>query len=149
MSLVSNEGTRHHLEGLIEVCRSNIQEAINAFEAATSLEPNNSAHRQAVEALEQGWQLLPATSVSAAVWLGKSYQVLGGERASRRCWQEACQLVKELMEFNPATAYYWQGRVLEELGDGLGAMEAYRNALTQHLLYPARKEVKGVWFFFS
>lgn len=104
-------------------------------------------HREAVEALTQGWQLLPSVagylpSVSAAVWLGESYQVLGDDGVSRRWWEEACQLAQKLMEFDPVTAYYWQGRALSGLGDGLGAIKAYRTALSQELLYPARGEVK-------
>ncbi|MEI1374126.1 tetratricopeptide repeat protein [Nostoc sp. UHCC 0926] len=105
-------------------------------------------HQEAVEALQQGWQLLPKVgcslqSVPAAVWLGESYQVLGDHAASRKWWQEACLQVKELMTFNPATADYWQGRALERLGDTLGAMEAYRNALNLQLFYPPRREVEG------
>jgi tetratricopeptide (TPR) repeat protein len=103
-------------------------------------------HQEAVEAFEQGWQFLPEKggylqSVSAAVWLGESYRVLGDDGASRKWWEEAGEL-KELMEFDTATAYYWQGRALQGLGDGLGAMKAYRSALSQQLLYPARGEVE-------
>ena len=78
-------------------------------------------HREAVEALEQGWHLLPEEgdylrSVPAAMWLGESYQVLGDDGTSRRWWEEACQGAKELMEFNPATAHYWHSRALDALG---------------------------------
>jgi tetratricopeptide (TPR) repeat protein len=102
---------------------------------------------EAVEALRHGWQLLPQEggylqSVSAAVWLGESCQVLGDEVASRKWWEEACQFAQELMEFDPATALYWQGRALSKLGDVKGAMQAYRSALSQQLLYPLRGEVE-------
>jgi tetratricopeptide (TPR) repeat protein len=105
-------------------------------------------HREAVEALAHGSQLIPSAggyppSVSAAVWLGESYRVLGDEAASRRCWEEACQQALELMAVEPAMAHYWQGRALSGLGEGLGAMEAYRSALSQQLLYPTRGEVEG------
>jgi tetratricopeptide (TPR) repeat protein len=104
-------------------------------------------HREAVEALAQGWQLLPQErgylqSVSAAVWLGESYQVLGDEVASRKWLEEACQFAQELMEFDPAMACYWQGRALLGLGDVRGAVEAYRSALSRRLLYPFRGEVE-------
>ncbi|MGF1989430.1 MAG: tetratricopeptide repeat protein [Nostoc sp. ZfuVER08] len=104
-------------------------------------------HQEAVEALSQGCQLLLEAgsylpSVSAAVWLGESYRVLGNDAASRQWWQEACQLTKELMELDPAMACYWQGRALEGLEDVSGAIEAYRSALSQQLLYPARGEVQ-------
>jgi len=104
-------------------------------------------HQEAVEALSRGCQLLPEAgsylpSVSAAVWLGESYRVLGNDAASRQWWQEACQLTKELMELDPAMACYWQGRALEGLEDVSGAIEAYRSALSQQLLYPARGEVE-------
>jgi tetratricopeptide (TPR) repeat protein len=104
-------------------------------------------HREAVEALEQGWQWLPQQggylrSVPAAVWLGESYQALGDERRSRHCWEDASHRAKELMEYNSTAAYYWQGRTLLALGDETGAKQAYRSALTQQLLYPARGEVK-------
>jgi hypothetical protein len=46
------------------------------------------------------------------------------------------------MEFNPVTAYYWQGRALEKLGDAIGAMLAYQTVLSQHSLYPICSEVK-------
>ncbi|MGB7444878.1 MAG: tetratricopeptide repeat protein, partial [Coleofasciculaceae cyanobacterium] len=80
--------------------------------------------------------------VSAAVWLGESYRVLGDEPKSRKCWEQACERAKALMEFNPTTAYYWQGRALLALGDIRGARKAYRSALSGHLLYPARGEVR-------
>lgn len=104
-------------------------------------------HQEAVEALQQGWQLLPKAggclqSLPAAVWLGESYQVLGNDAGSRKWWEEACLQAKELMTFNSATANYWQGRALEGLGDNLGAMESYRNALNLQLFYPSRGEVE-------
>ncbi|MFB2881685.1 tetratricopeptide repeat protein [Floridanema aerugineum] len=104
-------------------------------------------HQKAVTALEKGWQLLPETggyrqSVSAAVWLGESYQALGNDRSSRQWWEEACQGSEKFRLFHPVMADYWQGRALEGLGDALGAIELYRNALTQQLLYPVRDEVK-------
>jgi tetratricopeptide (TPR) repeat protein len=103
-------------------------------------------HQEAVVALEQGWQQLPQQgsflqSVPAAVWLGESYQVLGESAISRRWWEEACHRANALMDYNPATAYYWQGRALSALGDGTGAKQAYRNGLSQQLLYPVRSEV--------
>jgi tetratricopeptide (TPR) repeat protein len=103
-------------------------------------------HREAVEALAQGWQLLPEDgsylqSVSAAVWLGESYRGLGDEVASRKWLEQACQF-RELMEFDPAMAGYWQGRALLGLGDVTEAVEAYRSALSRRLLYPFRGEVE-------
>jgi tetratricopeptide (TPR) repeat protein len=102
---------------------------------------------EAIEALQQGWQLLPQErsylqSVSAAVWLGESYRVLGDEAGSRKWLEEACQFAQELMEFDPAMACYWQGRALLGLGDIKGAVEAYRSALSQRLLYPFRGEIE-------
>ena len=103
-------------------------------------------HREAVVALEQGWQALPQQggylrSVPAAVWLGESYQVLGEEVRSRQWWQEACEGAKELVEFNRAMAHYWRGRALAELGDVQGATVAYSVALSGQLLYPALLDV--------
>ncbi|MFN6561513.1 MAG: tetratricopeptide repeat protein [Nostoc sp. ChiSLP01] len=105
-------------------------------------------HREAVETLVQGWQFLAEKgdylqSLPGLVWLGESYRALGNNAASRRYWQEACLQAEKLMEFDPAVAYYWQGRALEQLGDELGAVEAYGNAMSQQLLYPAHGEVKG------
>lgn len=104
-------------------------------------------HREAVEALAQGWQLLPEDggylqSMSAAVWLGESYRGLGDEVASRKWLEKACQFAQELMEFDPAMAGYWQGRALLGLGDVTEAVEAYRSALKRRLLYPFRGEVE-------
>lgn len=105
-------------------------------------------HPEAIAALETGWQFLPETggylqSMSAAVWLGESYQALGEAQISRYWWEEACQHSQRLRGFDPVIADYWQGRALEGLGDGLGAIPLYRNALTQQLLYPARQEVEA------
>jgi tetratricopeptide (TPR) repeat protein len=104
-------------------------------------------HREAVEALVEGWQLLPEDagylqSVSAAVWLGESYGVLEDEVASRKWLEKACQFDRELMEFDPAMAGYWRGRALLGLGDVTEAVEAYRSALKRRLLYPFRGEVE-------
>ncbi|MCT7956721.1 tetratricopeptide repeat protein [Laspinema palackyanum] len=103
-------------------------------------------HREAVEALAQGWHLLPEEggylqSVSAAVWLGESYRLLGDEVASRKWLEKACQS-QELMEFDPAMAGYWQGRALLGLGDVTAAVEVYRSALSLRLLYPFRGELE-------
>lgn len=46
------------------------------------------------------------------------------------------------MELDPAMACYWQGRAFSGLEDVSGAIEAYRSALSQQLLYPARREVE-------
>lgn len=104
-------------------------------------------HPDAVEALEQGWQFLPENggylqSVPAAVWLGESYRVLGDDGASRQWCEEACVGSEKLRLFNPAIADYWLGRALEGLGDTLGAIQTYRSALSQQLLYPAHKEIQ-------
>lgn len=103
-------------------------------------------HQEAVEALEKGWEFLPAggslQSLPAAVWLGESYRVLGDVGASLRSWETACQGCQELREFNPTMADYWLGRALVGLGDRLGAIQAYESALRQQLLYPARGEVE-------
>ncbi|MEQ9482125.1 tetratricopeptide repeat protein [Coleofasciculus sp. F4-SAH-05] len=102
-------------------------------------------HREAVEVLEKGWQLLPVgglQSVSAAVWLGESYRVLGDAEASQRWWEVAGEGCQELRAFNRAAADYWLGRALVGLGDWLGARKAYESALSQQLLYPARGEVE-------
>ncbi|MCC3490632.1 MAG: hypothetical protein EAZ94_09120 [Oscillatoriales cyanobacterium] len=103
-------------------------------------------HQEAVEALEKGWEFLPAgsylQSVPAAVWLGESYRVLGDVGASLRSWKAACEGCQELRAFNPTMADYWLGRALVGLGDRLGAIEAYQSALRQELLYPTRGEVE-------
>lgn len=107
-------------------------------------------HREAVEALEQGWQFLPKEGgylqlVQAAVWLGESYRVIGNQPTSRNWCEEACKRSKELLNFNTATATacYWQGRALSALGDVAGAMQAYQTALSCQLLHPARGEVEA------
>ncbi len=113
-------------------------------------------HQKAIAALEKGWQRLidsrqafglshqggDLQSVSASVWLGESYQALGEEASSRRWLQEALHYTKVLMEFNPTTACYWQGRVLLGLGDVTDAVQVYCDALARHLPYPARQEVQ-------
>lgn len=104
-------------------------------------------HREAVEVLEQGWLQLPQQrgylrSVSAAAWLGESYQAIGEEERSRYWWEEASKCATELLDVNPATAHYWQGRAWEALGDVIGAMQIYQTTLSQPLLYPVHREVK-------
>ncbi|BAY28908.1 tetratricopeptide TPR_2 repeat protein [Nostoc carneum NIES-2107] len=105
-------------------------------------------HQEALVVLQQGWQLLPTAkgylqSVSAAVWLGESYRLLGDDAASQKWWEEACEQSQQLRLLNPARADYWLGRALEGLGDVKGAIAAYRSALSQHLLYPVRGEVEA------
>jgi tetratricopeptide (TPR) repeat protein len=81
--------------------------------------------QEAVETLGHGWQLLPeARSLPAAVWLGESYQILGDDVNSRKWLEMGRDRAKELMDFHPATACYWQARALERLGDVMGAMQA-------------------------
>lgn len=57
------------------------------------------------------------SSVSMAVGLGESYGVLGDQAASRQWWEVGCQF-RELREFDPVMAVYWQGKALLGLGDG-------------------------------
>jgi tetratricopeptide (TPR) repeat protein len=103
-------------------------------------------HQQAVEAFTQGWELLPVGGylqlVPAALWLGESYQVLGDAEASQGWWEAACEGSEKLKAFHPVLADYWLGRALAELGDRLGAIQAYESALSLQLLYPARGEVE-------
>jgi tetratricopeptide (TPR) repeat protein len=105
-------------------------------------------HQEAVEALAKGWHFLPAwgyvQSVPAAVWLGESYGVLGDVGVSKRWWEVACIGCQELRAFNPVMADYWLGRALLGLWDKSGAIKAYESALSQQLLYPARKEVEKI-----
>lgn len=104
-------------------------------------------HREAVAILEQGWHMWPHAGVDvrtvfAAMWLGDSYQAINDDVSSRHWWEEVGDLARDLMDFNPATSHYWQGRALEKLEDSSSAMQAYKTALSQHLLYPASAEVK-------
>ena len=117
-------------------------------------------HSEAVEALEKGWDLsqlhLTASnqtskscsevscvqSVSAAVWLGETYQAFEEDGISRKCWEKAWDLAEELRYFDPVMADYWQGRVFECLGNLKGAVEAYALALNGQLLFPVRGEVE-------
>ncbi|MFK0732130.1 MAG: tetratricopeptide repeat protein [Gloeotrichia echinulata HAB0833] len=105
-------------------------------------------HREAVEALEKGRELLSGggylQSVPAAVWLGESYQVLGDAKASKRWWEAVCEGCQELRAFNPAMADYCLGRALLGLGDRLGAIQADEGAVSKQLLYPARGEVEKI-----
>ena len=41
-----------------------------------------------------------------------------------------------------AEAHYWQGKALEMLGDVPRARQAYRTALSYHLLHPTRREAR-------
>jgi RNA polymerase sigma factor (sigma-70 family) len=104
-------------------------------------------NEEAVVALEQGWKCLPEEEcndqlVQIAWWLGESYQALGEEQKSLAWWEEAVSRALEFTALNPAIAYYWQGKALEALGDVPRMMQVYKMALSVHLLYPARREVK-------
>lgn len=149
--------------GLVLVeCLKEIERGCQVSEEGTKLQPQLAdawfchgrvlalagKHREAVEALEKGWELLPVggylQSVPAAVWLGESYGVLRDVAASKRWWEAACQGCQELRDFNPAIADYWLGRSLVGLGDRLGAIQAYESALSQQLLHPTRGEVEKI-----
>ena len=77
-------------------------------------------HQAAVEAFTQGWQLLlpeakHLKSVSAAIWLGTSYQKLGLAQDAQEWLQIAYQQAKDLIEFDPTKATYWQDQALAKL----------------------------------
>ena len=77
-------------------------------------------HQAAVEAFTQGWQLLlpeakHLKSVSAAVWLGTSYQKLGLAQDGQEWLHIAYQQTKDLIEFDPIKARYWQDQALAKL----------------------------------
>ena len=51
--LSENEGTQHHIKGLIAVCRDESQKAIIAFNLAGSLEPDKVVHWLALAQVHQ------------------------------------------------------------------------------------------------
>lgn len=104
-------------------------------------------HGDAIAAIKEGWKWLPKEggykqSVPAAAWLGESYRVLGDESKCKDWWKEAAHRAQGLMAVDPAIGYYWRGKAFESLGDGPGALQAYKAALSKHLLHPLRQEVK-------
>ena len=103
-------------------------------------------YQQATSVLERGWEQLAneedLEAVSAAVWLAESYQATGDRTSSKFWWKVAHQKSHDLIEFNPAQAYYWQGKTLAGLGYEAAATQAYSTALGQQLLYPLRSEVE-------
>ena len=82
-------------------------------------------------------------SVSAAVWLGESYQALGDDEMSQKWWHKACDLAEKIRFYDPVMADYWQGIAFEYLGVFTAAVEAYGRALSGQLLFPVRVEVKA------
>jgi RNA polymerase sigma factor (sigma-70 family) len=101
-------------------------------------------HLEAIVALKKGWNLLPEISeqaVAAMAWLGESKRHLGNDAEAQACWAEVLRHSHEFTGMNPARAYYWRGKALENLGAADSAMLAYRIALQLHLLYPERQEV--------
>jgi tetratricopeptide (TPR) repeat protein len=101
-------------------------------------------HEEAIVALEQGWQWLPAgegydQSTPAAAWLAESYLALG-EQSKNRFWCERTAYhANELTALSPSNGHYWEARALESLGDLPGGLRAYRAALNENLLYPERQ----------
>ena len=102
--------------------------------------------QDAIQTLETGWQWLPdpggaLQAVPAAVCLGEQYAAVGNV-AMRQHWLEiALDRTQQLLEFCPAIAHYWHGKILEIQGERDGAISVYRRALHQQLLYPARAQV--------
>ncbi len=52
LPLSSNVATRHHIQGLIEVCRRQPEKAVKAFETAASSQPENPSHWLALGRVE-------------------------------------------------------------------------------------------------
>ncbi len=147
---------------LLVECFQEIERGCQVSEQGTQLQPQLAdawfrhgrvlalagKHQEAVQVLEKGLHILPPggslQSVPGLVWLGESYRVLRDVGASKRSWEAACEGCQELRAFNPAMADYWLGRALAGLGDKLGAIQAYKSALSQQLLYPARGEVEKI-----
>src|ERR671933_252610 len=91
-----NEGTQHHIKGLIAVCRGESEKAIIAFNLAASLEPDKVVHwlalaqvHQHIEnhlgvlsALEQVWAINP-TDVVALIYSYDGLLALGDIPAAR------------------------------------------------------------------
>ncbi len=106
-------------------------------------------HSEAIEILKQGWQWLPTKDVclqSAPVagWLAESSNAIGDEINYQYWWKIAANCADQMVNFDPTIAYYWQGRALAALGNKTQAKQAYQQALSQHLLYPADMEIKGI-----
>ncbi|NEO98205.1 MAG: tetratricopeptide repeat protein [Symploca sp. SIO2E9] len=104
-------------------------------------------HPEAIEVLKEGWQCLPVKetclqSLPAAGGLAESSKVIGDEVNHQHWWTVVASNAGKLADFDPALAYYWQGRASAALGDKTKARQAYHHALSQHLLYPAEEEVK-------
>ncbi|MEH2191519.1 MAG: tetratricopeptide repeat protein [Nostoc sp.] len=54
LALSCNQGTQHHIGGLIAVCKNEIQKAISAFDAAADLEPDKVVHWLALGQVQKG-----------------------------------------------------------------------------------------------
>lgn len=106
-------------------------------------------HQEAIEVLKLGWQYLPAgeaclQSAPVAGWLAESSSVIGDEINHRHWWKVAAHNAHQMVDFDPAIAYYWQGRASAALGNTTQARQAYHKALSQQLLYPANKEIQEI-----
>ncbi|NER79973.1 MAG: hypothetical protein F6K42_10390 [Leptolyngbya sp. SIO1D8] len=77
-------------------------------------------YKEAIAALTRGWQLLlPDTyslkSVSAAIWLGESYQHLGCVQSGQKWLRLAYLQAEKLIDFSPDKARYWRDKALAGL----------------------------------
>ena len=74
-------------------------------------------YQEAIAALTRGWGLLlPDTynlkSVSAAAWLGESYQHLGCIESGQKWLRLAYRQAESLIDFSPDRARYWRDKAL-------------------------------------
>jgi tetratricopeptide (TPR) repeat protein len=102
----NNEGTQHHIKGLIAVCRGEREKAIIAFNLAARLEPDKVVHwlalaqvHQQIEnhlgvlsALEQVWAINP-TDVVALIYSYDASQAVGDIPAAREQLSKVIALV--------------------------------------------------------
>jgi RNA polymerase sigma factor (sigma-70 family) len=104
-------------------------------------------HRQAIIAIKEGWGKLSEgaalyQAIRAAAWMAEIYLASGEEERAKAWWGEVLHRAANVMDFDPAFAYYYQGEAFKTMGDSTRAVRAYSKALANNLVYPQRRYAK-------
>jgi Flp pilus assembly protein TadD len=131
-----NVATKHHLEGLSQLCRDRPQEAVKLFESAASTEPDNPAHWHALGQVYQETES-PVAALRAfdaalslnpndVVALSQSYQPL----LTVGKFQKARQRLEQALKLSPNDCRTLQLLVTHRCHQGLVAGEQGRPLVT-------------------
>ena len=80
--------------------------------------------------------------IGGAVWCAELQKTLGRHQRSIELFYQAEQYATALLPYEPATAYYWLGRIYAGYGNNSNAVASFHAAFEQTITVPLRRHIE-------